>query len=69
MIYQMARGLGMVVAKRCSLSAVRRKRLLVTNCPALASHQMTRSYVLDNGPKVKSDHRSGTMVDGELGYG
>ncbi|XP_037712149.1 acyl-coenzyme A thioesterase 9, mitochondrial [Drosophila subpulchrella] len=63
MISQMARGLGMVLAKRCSLSAVRRRRLLVANCPALASHQMTRSYVLDNGPKVKSDHRSGTMVD------
>ncbi|XP_017007750.2 acyl-coenzyme A thioesterase 9, mitochondrial [Drosophila takahashii] len=59
MLCGIARGFGKVLVSRFPSSTARRRHLLANNCSILAS----RSYTLDNGPKVKSDHRSGTMVE------
>ncbi|EDX15137.1 GD21589 [Drosophila simulans] len=63
MLCRLARGFGTALARRSYWSTARRRRLLATSSPALACQQLPRSYTLDNGPKVKSDHRSGTMVE------
>ncbi|XP_043651832.1 acyl-coenzyme A thioesterase 9, mitochondrial [Drosophila teissieri] len=63
MLCRLARGFGTALSRRSYHSTARRRRLLAISCTNFACQQMPRSYTLDNGPKVKSDHRSGTMVE------